>query len=211
MPACPIPRRDGRGKSALYDGPADHRPELEGCSPGVAPTSPFAARRVEIRSVRLSDHRDRAPLVIAPEAREPVHGPAASASPRQAEAGRASANSTLAPAVPRSGNLSGTPGGAIPHLAMLIALCDIGDLAKSVVLAAPARKALLKHRNEAERIMAKLDAFAANPAAFAGSVRKLKGEPGWKRLRVGDFRVIFEETATQIVVAKIGPRGDVYD
>jgi hypothetical protein len=28
---------------------------------------------------------------------------------------------------------------------------------------------------------------------------------------VGAFRVIFEETAAQIIVTKIGPRGDVYE
>jgi mRNA interferase RelE/StbE len=32
-----------------------------------------------------------------------------------------------------------------------------------------------------------------------------------KRLRVGDFRVLFEETETEIIVTRIGPRGSVYD
>ncbi len=31
-----------------------------------------------------------------------------------------------------------------------------------------------------------------------------------KRLRVGDFRILFEETDTEIVVADIGPRGSIY-
>jgi len=31
-----------------------------------------------------------------------------------------------------------------------------------------------------------------------------------KRLRVGDYRMVFEETETQILVTKFGPRGDVY-
>jgi mRNA interferase RelE/StbE len=31
------------------------------------------------------------------------------------------------------------------------------------------------------------------------------------RLRVGDYRVIFEETADEMIVTKIGPRGSVYD
>jgi mRNA-degrading endonuclease RelE of RelBE toxin-antitoxin system len=31
-----------------------------------------------------------------------------------------------------------------------------------------------------------------------------------KRMRVGDFRVIFEETNDAIVVSRVGPRGEVY-
>jgi mRNA-degrading endonuclease RelE of RelBE toxin-antitoxin system len=30
-------------------------------------------------------------------------------------------------------------------------------------------------------------------------------------MRVGDYRVVFVETDTEIEVVKIGPRGDVYD
>jgi mRNA interferase RelE/StbE len=41
-------------------------------------------------------------------------------------------------------------------------------------------------------------------------VKSLAGSNA-KRLRVGDFRVIFEEGATEIVVSRIGPRGGVYD
>jgi mRNA-degrading endonuclease RelE of RelBE toxin-antitoxin system len=32
-----------------------------------------------------------------------------------------------------------------------------------------------------------------------------------KRLRVGDYRVLFEESAAEILVTKIGPRSSVYD
>jgi mRNA interferase RelE/StbE len=80
---------------------------------------------------------------------------------------------------------------------------------KTVIYLAPARKALRTHRAEAERIMAKVDAYAANPDAFP-KVKTLAGMTG-KRLRVGSFRVIFEETATELIVTDIGPRGSVYD
>jgi mRNA interferase RelE/StbE len=80
---------------------------------------------------------------------------------------------------------------------------------KRVVYLAPARKALLKHKAEANRIMDKIDAYAANPTAFP-KVKTLKGETG-KRLRVGAFRVLFEETEGGIVVTNIGPRGGIYD
>jgi DNA-binding XRE family transcriptional regulator len=40
-------------------------------------------------------------------------------------------------------------------------------------------------------------------------VTELRGGHG-KRLRVGDFRILFEETATEIIVSDIGPRGTIY-
>jgi mRNA interferase RelE/StbE len=57
--------------------------------------------------------------------------------------------------------------------------------------------------------MAKVDAYAADAGAFP-KVKTLANSSA-KRLRVGEFRVIFEETATEIIVTKIGPRGDIYD
>jgi mRNA interferase RelE/StbE len=78
-----------------------------------------------------------------------------------------------------------------------------------VIYLAPARRALRKHRSMARRIMAKVDAYAANPTAFA-KVKALANSTG-KRLRVGDFRVIFEETETEVIVTNIGPRGEIYD
>jgi mRNA interferase RelE/StbE len=41
-------------------------------------------------------------------------------------------------------------------------------------------------------------------------VTELRGSP-LKRLRVGDFRILFEETATEIIVSRIGPRGSIYE
>jgi mRNA interferase RelE/StbE len=56
----------------------------------------------------------------------------------------------------------------------------------------------------------KIDAYAADPTSLANNVTELQGA-SLKRLRVGDFRVLFEETATEIIVTKIGPRGSIYD
>jgi mRNA interferase RelE/StbE len=88
-------------------------------------------------------------------------------------------------------------------------MCDIHWM-KSVVLLPAAAKALRKHRAEAERILAKIEAYAADPASQANNVKMLAGMTA-RRLRVGDFRVVFEETETEIVVTRIGPRGSVYD
>ena len=43
----------------------------------------------------------------------------------------------------------------------------------------------------------------------AGDVRKLKGQSGY-RLRVGDFRVLFDRDGTIIAVFRIDNRGQVY-
>jgi len=80
---------------------------------------------------------------------------------------------------------------------------------KKVVLLDPAVAAMRKHRNMAERIAGKLTACAENPASVANQVTELRGQP-FKRLRVGDFRVLFEETETEIIVSDIGPRGSIY-
>ncbi len=32
-----------------------------------------------------------------------------------------------------------------------------------------------------------------------------------KRLRIGDFRAVFDEDDATVLVVRIGPRGDVYD
>ncbi len=66
-----------------------------------------------------------------------------------------------------------------------------------------------KHRNMAERVANKLKAYAENPASLANQVTELRGVP-FKRLRVGDFRVLFEETDAEIIVSDIGPRGSIY-
>ena len=41
-------------------------------------------------------------------------------------------------------------------------------------------------------------------------MKDLAGMPG-KRLRAGDFRIIFDESETEIVVLKIGPRKNIYE
>jgi mRNA interferase RelE/StbE len=66
---------------------------------------------------------------------------------------------------------------------------------------------LRKYRSEAKRIMAKIERYAETGA---GDVTPLVGVAA-RRLRVGDFRVIFAETATTIDVLRIGPRGGIYE
>ena len=43
----------------------------------------------------------------------------------------------------------------------------------------------------------------------AGDVKKLQGQVGY-RLRVGDYRIIFDKSGNVIFIVKIGNRGEIY-
>ncbi len=81
---------------------------------------------------------------------------------------------------------------------------------KLVIYSKDAAKSLRRHRADAERIQKVIDAYAAETGAHVNSVTRLVGSKA-SRIRVGDFRVIIEESETAITVTKIGPRGSVYD
>ena len=82
---------------------------------------------------------------------------------------------------------------------------------KTVTFTRQAAKTLRRiPANVAALIMAKIHLYAADPASLGNNVSKLTGRPG-SRLRVGDWRVIFDEDGNVITVLKIGARGDVYD
>jgi len=62
----------------------------------------------------------------------------------------------------------------------------------------------------ASRITAKLEAYTKNPGALDNVVTEMVGKD-YMRMRVGDYRVLFRETATEITVLDLGPRGGIYD
>ena len=78
---------------------------------------------------------------------------------------------------------------------------------KTVTYTTDAAADLRRYRSVARRIMAKVERYAQTGA---GNVTQLVGSDA-RRLRDGDFRVIFVETETEVVVTKIGPRGEIYD
>jgi mRNA interferase RelE/StbE len=80
---------------------------------------------------------------------------------------------------------------------------------KTVLYSRPALNALRKHANRARSIMAKINQYAADPDSLANNITVLVGRDG-KRLRVGDFRVLFTETEDRILIEDIGPRGEIY-
>jgi len=75
-----------------------------------------------------------------------------------------------------------------------------------------AAKVLLKMpRNTANLIREKLDQVAVDPFASIANAKKLQGRAGY-RLRIGDWRVIYEINKDEVViiVMKIATRGEVY-
>jgi mRNA interferase RelE/StbE len=78
---------------------------------------------------------------------------------------------------------------------------------KTILYSQDALVDLRKFRSRAKRLMAKVERYAATGA---GDVTALVGRSG-KRLRDGDFRILFDESEARIIVTRVGPRGDVYD
>jgi mRNA interferase RelE/StbE len=82
---------------------------------------------------------------------------------------------------------------------------------KAIFYLPRARKALLRHRTEANRIIAKIAAYADDPAGQANNIKRLKGRTPVLRLRVGDYRVLFTEDAKALTIIDIGPRASIYE
>lgn len=82
---------------------------------------------------------------------------------------------------------------------------------KTVLYSADAAKALRRaDRATAGRIIGKIEQLAESADSLAANVRTLRGS-AMKRLRVGDWRVIFDETADTITVVTVAPRSRAYD
>lgn len=65
--------------------------------------------------------------------------------------------------------------------------------------------------NTAKLIRAKIEQYAADPASLANNVIIMKGKDDYRRLRVGDWRVVFTEMGEIIAIIRIAPRGGVYE
>lgn len=65
--------------------------------------------------------------------------------------------------------------------------------------------------NAARRVRFKMQRYAATPESLARNVKALKGKPGYRRLRVGGWRILFKEDAQTIAVIRVAPRGRAYD
>ena len=74
---------------------------------------------------------------------------------------------------------------------------------------------MIRYSKQAQKFLAKQEAAvrrrieAAIQALPAGDVKKLRGQP-YYRLRVGDFRILFDRDGSVLLVVKIDNRGQVY-
>lgn len=83
-------------------------------------------------------------------------------------------------------------------------------MAKQISYTKEARRTLSRIPvNERRRILLKIEQYAEDPRSQANNVVKLQDRSGY-RLRVGDWRVIFDEFDNVLEVQKIGSRGSVY-
>jgi mRNA interferase RelE/StbE len=81
---------------------------------------------------------------------------------------------------------------------------------KPVTYTRAALKALRKMPVDvAERIIGKIEQYAADPASQANNVTALKGREGI-RLRVGDWRVIMNDGGVVLAVLDLRSRGSIY-
>ena len=79
-----------------------------------------------------------------------------------------------------------------------------------IVIEKDARKALGRMPlNVRHIVVEKIELLAANPNALRANVEKLKGRPEC-RLRVGDWRVLFNRRKDELIILSVGPRGSVY-
>jgi len=84
----------------------------------------------------------------------------------------------------------------------------------TVQLSHRATKELKKVRKEvAKRIIESLELIAVNPYAEVLNFKKLKTNASLYRIRIGDYRVIYEIKADLLIVlvVRVGHRKDVYD
>jgi mRNA interferase RelE/StbE len=74
---------------------------------------------------------------------------------------------------------------------------------------AAARALMHMPANTAQRIRAKIEQHAADPASLANNVKRLRGG-NEMRLRVGDWLVVFRQDGVVLAIIRIAPRGEAY-
>jgi mRNA interferase RelE/StbE len=81
---------------------------------------------------------------------------------------------------------------------------EYSDKAATALMTMPA--------NWARRVRAKIEAVAVDPRRRNNNVKRLRGRAGF-RLRVGDWRVIYElvDARLAVLVIDVGPRSGIYE
>lgn len=84
-------------------------------------------------------------------------------------------------------------------------------MAKPIEFSREALRALQRmDRATARRILAKIDQLATAPEALANNIKRLAGNDGLMRLRVGDWRVVYRDGRV-LAIIRIASRGSVYE
>lgn len=65
-------------------------------------------------------------------------------------------------------------------------------------------------KKDSERVRAKIAQYAEAPESLANNVTELTGTGGSKRLRVGNWRILFEETEMSVTIYRVRKRGEAY-
>ena len=80
-----------------------------------------------------------------------------------------------------------------------------------IVYQEKARKFLKKiSTDDRKLIIKKIEQYSENPKSLENNVKKLKGYDNFYRLRIGNYRVIFDNNGNIINILAIGLRKDVY-
>lgn len=81
---------------------------------------------------------------------------------------------------------------------------------KEIVFSRQADKALRSMTtNQAARIKAKIGQYARDPGSLANNAKRLQGTD-LMRLRIGDWRVVFDEDGHVLAILVITSRGSAY-
>jgi mRNA interferase RelE/StbE len=62
--------------------------------------------------------------------------------------------------------------------------------------------------NDRDRIDDEIEGLEKEPPE--GDIRPLKWQPGYFRLKVGGYRLLFRKNENGILITRIGPRGQAY-
>jgi mRNA interferase RelE/StbE len=82
---------------------------------------------------------------------------------------------------------------------------------KSIGYSRDATRSLQRMPNNVSRLIrSKIEQYAKDPASPSNNVLKLQNRLG-HRLRIGDWRVIFTESATSVEIVAIRPRSSAYE
>jgi mRNA interferase RelE/StbE len=84
-------------------------------------------------------------------------------------------------------------------------------MSKVVYSDAAAKTLSRMDRATSRRIMSKVTQLARDPSSLANNVKRIQGEARMWRLRVGNWRVIYDDDGIVLFVFKVGPRGSAYD